>query len=90
MLEFSTIWTSNSSSFRGQGHIKIHKCEGLVQRVVMSKYEVNPLTKKKVVANVRVLWQFDLQGQGQLGVKVKEEYISVKVLFKGLLCPNMK
>ena len=56
----------------------------------MSKYEVNPLYNKKVMANVRVFRQFDLQVQGHSGVKVTIVYISVKVLSKGVLCPSMK
>ena len=41
-------------SFRGQGQKGISQQEGLVPRVVVSKYEVNPFSIKEVMANVRV------------------------------------
>lgn len=36
------------------------------------------------------LEKFYLQSQGHPGVKVTSEYVSGKVLSKGMLCPSMK
>ena len=41
-------------SFWGQGHIYLYQCKGLAVMVVVSKYEVNSFTNKKVVVNVKV------------------------------------
>ena len=74
----------------GQCQINICHFKGIVKMGVMYKYEVTTLNSKKVMANVWVFWQFDLQGQYNLEVKVKYEYTSVKALSKELLCPRMK
>ena len=46
----------------------IDHLEALVPRVIVIKYEVNPFTNKEVMSNVKVLADFDLQGQGHLHV----------------------
>jgi hypothetical protein len=39
---------------QGQGEINIGQLEGLVQRGIVSKYELIPLTNKEVMTNVKV------------------------------------
>jgi hypothetical protein len=39
---------------QGQGEINIGQLEGLVQRGIVSKYELIPLTYKEVMTNVKV------------------------------------
>ena len=53
-------------------------------------YEVNPLTNKKVMANVVNFTTFDHQGQGYSEVKATQKYGRSEVLPKGILCPIMK
>jgi hypothetical protein len=68
-----------------QGEINIGQLEGLIQRGIVSKYELILLTNKEVMANVKVFGcsrrSFRIQG--------KKIQISLKVLPKGLLCQNM-
>lgn len=47
-----TITAPRSKSFGGQGHVSIYQWESLVQRGVVSKYEVNQFGNKEVIANV--------------------------------------
>ena len=39
---------------KGHGHITIGHLKGLVPRVIVTKYEVNALTNKEIMANVKV------------------------------------
>ena len=57
---------------------------------LVSKYEANPLTNKKVMAKVVNFTTFDHQGQGHPEVKVTQKYNMSEVLPKGTLCPSMK
>lgn len=52
---------------QGQGEINIGQLEGLVQRGIVSKYELIPLTYKEVMTNVKVFGcsrrSFTVQGK---------------------------
>ena len=56
----------------------------------MSKYEVNWITNKEVMAKVVDFTTFDHQGQGHSEVKVTLKCGRAEVLPKGTLCPSMK
>ena len=55
----------------------ISQQKGLVQRVAVFKYEVNPFSDKNVMANVRVFEKLDRQGHQ--GVNVINLYVNLKV-----------
>ena len=63
---------------------------GLTQRKIECKYDVNPFSNKKVMANVVDFTTFDHQCQGHLEVKVTQKYGMSEVLSKGRLCASMK
>ena len=37
----------------GQGHKTVYQCDGLVHKIVLAKYEVNLLSHKEIMANVK-------------------------------------
>ena len=61
---------TRSRTFRSQGHTKVWQVRGIDQRNIVSKYEVNLFTNKKVMATVVYFTTFDHQGQGHSEVKV--------------------
>ena len=64
--------------------------KGLVPMVVVLKYEVNPFTYNKDMANGLGFGKLYLQGQGHPGVKVINVYVNEKLLSQGVLYPSMK
>ena len=85
-----------SFDHQGQGHSEVKviqrswHVQGLTQRKIECKYEVNPFTNKKVMAKVVDFTTFDHQGQGHSEVKVTQKYGMSEVSSKGRLCASMK
>ncbi len=71
-------------SFTGQGHRKIGQWEGLVQRGVVYKYQVNPIMNNKVMANVKFLDALTFEFKGQCHQKICpwEGVVQRRVVYK--------
>jgi hypothetical protein len=62
---------------QGQGEINIGQLEGLVQRGIVSKYELIPLTNKAVMTNVKVFGcsRRSFRGQGKKNTDKFEDLV---------------
>ena len=85
-----TVWRWISRSLRGQGHTSMWQRKAVGLSNIVFKYGVNPFNNKEVIANVKVFWQFDLEGQGHSGIKVIYLYGRQKLSAKSILCSSME
>ena len=67
-----------SRSFMNEGQCQSGQLEGISLSIIMSKYEVNPLTNKKVIQKIAKIEVFDLECQSHLWMKVKVSLLNLK------------